>query len=157
MPLVFPSLALPLLPGPRPLLPGSSLSRPPAFAYRVLLAADILSLSLSLSLFYPPFRFPSIYFTLYLRSLSGTRHTGTPGKSVAHRYLIISIGPSSVLLKTTRFAQGSRPGLRSPPLPPLPTPGHLILFRCDVSICSLSLFLSVGSTRRCVASGYSDN
>jgi len=121
MPLVFPSLALPLLPGPRPLLPGSSLSRPPAFAYRVLLAADILSLSLSLSLFYPPFRFPSIYFTLYLRSLSGTRHTGTPGKSVAHRYLIISIGPSSVLLKTTRFAQGSRPGLRSPPPP---TPSH---------------------------------
>lgn len=90
MPLVFsPS---------RILRPESSLSRPSAFARRVL-SASILS-------------FPSDVSLYSLHSLSsltrGTSHTQTLGESAAHRYLIISIGPSSVFLKTTRFAHESR-------------------------------------------------
>lgn len=113
MPLVFsPS---------RILRPESSLSRPSAFARRVLSAgfhrrAGILS-------------FPSDVSLYSLHSLSslawGTSHTQTLGKSAAHRYLIISIGPSFVFLKTTRFAHESRP---SPHLIFFPATFQFVLF-----------------------------
>lgn len=95
MPLVFsPS---------RILRPESSLSRPSA--HRVL--------SASFHRWYPLFpicRSVSLYPLHSLSSLArGTSHTQTLGESAAHRYLIISIGPSSVLRKTTRFAHESRP------------------------------------------------
>lgn len=110
MPLVFsPS---------RILRPESSLSRPSAFARRVL--------SAGFHRWYPlfPIRCFPLFAPLFIFA-RGTSHTQTLGESAAHRYLIISIGPSSVLLKTTRFAHESRP---SPHLIFFPATFQFVLF-----------------------------
>lgn len=89
------------------------------------------------SLSHPPHRFPSIHS---LSSLA--RELVTPRPSENRQRIAISLSRLvhlSVLLKTTRFAQNLGP----------PSPSNFP--SRDVSICSLSLFLSAGTaTLRCV-------